>query len=486
MPAFVVPDPYRRLGHRAYTAPTPRDERPVNEPAPAPTPAPLTGHDPVPEAATRSGRLRERTDELELFISGLLAFALLAVPGYLFDAWARSSLHTEGMYFQMLWFGFSISVGMCYVLAVALIIHLTVRGYWIGLIGLKSHFPGGIDWDRLPRMGAVTRAFLQARDGGLDGSIERADRLATMLFSTTLLAVQTLAGTLVLAVLTLGLAMVIGAPSGGSDDIAMLVLCTVLAAMLALAIIPGMLEKAIARRRVRGQPHERPQRLLQGLLAALQRVPLLRLMQTMQLTMQSNLRSRSFMAAYLFAVLVAMLLAAVQVMGSLKFSLFNRYQVVTEAAVEHGMLSAHYESMRSPHDLLLPYPMIPSDTISGSRLRVFIPHRPQRDNPLARRHCTALPEARNEATGQQAADAAVECLSRLWQVELDGAPVDLHDFVPMERRDLDMRGLVGYLPTAGLAPGRHDLDLVWNATGGERGAGRRRAFRIPFWYAPDP
>ncbi|KAG0739753.1 hypothetical protein G6F24_017241 [Rhizopus arrhizus] len=92
---------------------------------------------------------------------------------------------------------------MCYVLAVALIAHLTVRGYWIGLSGLKSHFPKGIDWQRLPQMGPVSRAFLKARDGGLDGSIERADRLATMLFSTTLLAVQTLAGTLVMAVLTL-------------------------------------------------------------------------------------------------------------------------------------------------------------------------------------------------------------------------------------------------------------------------------------------
>ncbi len=458
----------------------------MNESAPAPQPAPLAGHDPIPEATAHPHRVRDRTDELELFISGLLAFALLAVPGYLFDAWARSSLHTEGMYFQMLWFGFSISVGMCYVLAVALIIHLTVRGYWIGLIGLRSHFPDGIDWARLPRMGAVTRAFLQARDGGLDGSIERADRLATMLFSTTLLAVQTLAGTLVLAVLTLGVSMVIGALSGGADHVAMLALCSVLAAMLALAVAPGILEKIVARRRARGQPHERPQRLLEGMLAALQRVPLLRLMQAMQLTMQSNLRSRSFMAAYLFAVLVAMLLAAVQVMASLKFSLFNRYQIVTEAAVEHGMLSAHYESMRSAHDQLLPYPMIPSDTISGAQLRVFIPHRPQRDNPLARQHCTALPDARNEAAGQQAANAAVECLSRLWQVKLDGTPVDVQGFVPMERRDLDMRGLVGYLPTRGLAPGRHDLELVWNATGGERGGGRRRTFRIPFWYAPDP
>ena len=447
---------------------------------------PVAEVDPAPEATARFGRLRERTDELELFISGLLAFALLAVPGYLFDAWARSSLHTEGMYFQVLWFGFSISVGMCYVLAVALIAHLTVRGYWIGLIGLKSHFPKGIDWERLQHMGPVSRAFLKARDGGLDGSIERADRLATLLFSTTLLAVQTLAGTLVVAVLTLCAAMAISALAGGAERVGMTVVATVLSSLFALALVPAVLERVIARRQRRGQSSDRQQRWLQCFLGAMQRVPLLRLMQAMQLTLQSNLRSRSFMAAYLLAVMVAMVLGGVQVLGSLKFSLFNRYQVMTDEAVEHGMLSAHYESLRSAHDQLLPYPMIPSDTISGSRLRVFIPHRPQRDNPLARQRCTALPGARNEATGMQAANAAVECLSRLWQVQLDGTPVDLHDFMPMERRDLDMRGLVGYLPTAGLAPGRHDLSLVWNAEGGTRGGDRRREFRIPFWYAPDP
>ncbi|MFH7572231.1 hypothetical protein, partial [Pseudomonas syringae group genomosp. 7] len=86
-------------------------------------------------------------------------------------------------------------------------------------------------------------------------------------------------------------------------------------------------------------------RWLQRFLAGLQRIPLLRLMQTMQLTLQSNLRSRSFMAVYLLAVMVAMVLGAVQVLGSVKFSLFNRYQVMTDEAVEHGMLSAHYESM---------------------------------------------------------------------------------------------------------------------------------------------
>ena len=70
-------------------------------------------------------------------------------------------------------------------------------------------------------------------------------------------------------------------------------------------------------------------------------------------------------------------------------------------------------------------------------------------------------------------------------ITLDGKPVNLADFVPFERRDLEMRGLVGYLPLQGLAPGRHDLHLVWHAQGESTGPDRRREYRIPFWYTPD-
>lgn len=456
----------------------------MNESSAADRCEPAGSAGPVVRATASYSRVRDRTDELELFISGLLAFALLAVPGYLFDAWARSSLHTEGVYFQALWFAFSIAVGMCYVLAVALIVHLAVRGYWIGLIGLKSHFPGGIDWDRLSMLGPVSRAFLRQRDGGVDGTIERADRLATMLFSTTLLCVQTLAGTLVIAVVSLAVAMAIGAMFGDGDRITLGIVAVLMIGLLGLALLPMALEKSIARRQARGLETGRQQQRLQAFLVAMQRVPMLRLLQTMQWTLQSNLRGRSFTVLYISAVMLAMVLAVLQVYGSMKFSLFNRYQVITEEAVDHGMLGAHYESLRSAHDQLLPYPMIPADTISASRLRLFIPHRPQRDNPVARQRCSGA--GHNQAQGAQAATAAVACMALLWTVQLDGAAVDLHDFVPMERRDLDMRGVVGYLPMTGLAAGRHDLRLVWNADGGQRGPGRRREYSIPFWYAPEP
>ena len=132
-------------------------------------------------------RLRERTDELELIVSGLLAFALLTAPGRVFDSWAAHSAHVEGPFDYALMFGFVIAVGLSYSLAFAFIIHLAIRGYWIALIGLKSTFPEGIRWDRIPLMGVVSQAFYRDRIGDLGRTIDRADRAASILFAMAIL-----------------------------------------------------------------------------------------------------------------------------------------------------------------------------------------------------------------------------------------------------------------------------------------------------------
>src|SRR5690606_36320428 len=97
-----------------------------------------------PKTRVAFERLRERTDELELIMSGLLAFTLLTVPGKIFDAWARNSTHLDGANDVVLRFVFLIAVGLCYSLAIAFISHLAIRGYWIALIALKATFSEGI------------------------------------------------------------------------------------------------------------------------------------------------------------------------------------------------------------------------------------------------------------------------------------------------------------------------------------------------------
>lgn len=446
-------------------------------------PVPAADNQP-PGSRVAFERLRERTDELELIISGLLAFTLLTVPGRLFRSWAASAVHVEGLYDYALQFGFLVSAGLSYALAFAFIIHLAIRAYWIGLIGLKSTFPDGIRWARVPFMGEVARAFYQARVGDLAGTIDRADRAASILFAMTILIAVTIAWVGVLAFALILLGGIVGSAFEGGQEVTRFVLVAAYVLFIVTGVARLLLERVIARRQAAGRPSPGLQRTTRGLLRVLGIVIPQRLIMPVQLTLQSNLNGRGFMAVYVVVIALAMVIGSVQVLNSSMFSMINRYDVLTSESVDNGMLSAHYESMRSDHDLMLRYPMIPSDRIAEAHLRVFIPHQPRRDNPLARTGCPALPKGRNRAEGQVAADQGRACIASFWRATLDGKPLALDDFLPIERRDLGMRGLVGYVPIGGLPPGRHDLHLVWNAQGGTRGPMRRREFRIPFWFTP--
>lgn len=446
-------------------------------------PAPANGDAAPPATRVAFERLRERTDELELIMSGLLAFTLLTVPGRIFDAWARNSVHLEGTSDVVLRFVFLVGVGLCYSLAFAFISHLAIRGYWIALIGLKATFPDGIRWDRIPLMGEVSRPFYQKVVGDLGVSIDRADRAGSILFAMTILVALLMIWIGVLTVAGSLLCVLIGSLFADSERATRIAMVVIYVVFMLASVAPMVLEKLVTRRTAAGRSSPGLARLTRAALRTIGSIMPQRLISSIQLTLQSNLPSRRFMVVYVLVIALAMVFGGIQVVNSTSFSMLNNYDVITTEAVDHGMHSAHYESMRSEHDVLRIYPMVPSDRISDTHLRLFIPHRPQIDNRYARDACP-LPADDRATTGARAAQRAVDCLASLWTVTLDGEPVPLQDFVPAERRDLELRGLLGYIAIADLAPGRHDLHLLWNAGGGKEGLLREREYFIPFWFTP--
>ena len=443
----------------------------------------------VPEPAPQHGRiaferLRERTDELELLVSGLFAFALLTLPARVLDAWVRASIHVDGALDLALRFGFQVGVGLGYALGFAFLAHLAIRAYWVGLIGLKSTFPEGIRWERVPMMGSVTRPWYQRQVGDLGQTIDRVDRAASILFAMTTLVALLLVWVGLLASLGLLLCGLVGSLFEERERATLIAIGVGYVLFLAVGMAPVLLDRIVSRQEAAGRPADRRRRLTERLLRVLGWIFPQRLISAVQFTLQSNLPGRGFMAIYIAVFVLAMASSLVLLMGSTRLSLFDSYEVLTTEAAEHGMLGAHYESLRGDGDRLAFYPMIPADRVSETHLRLFIPHRPQRDNPLARELCGTLRGGRNEARGVDAASAARDCLSALWTVTLDGAPVPLDEFVATERRDLGMRGLLGYVEVSGLRTGLHQLRLEWNTAGGEHGALRRREYRIPFWFTP--
>lgn len=429
-------------------------------------------------------RLRERSDELELLISGALAFALLTLPSRLFEAWVGNEVHAEGV----LWFGLQVgcmlAIGLCYALGIAFVTHLAIRGYWVGLIGLKANFPNGIQWDRLPLVGPVSRAYYRTMLGDLGDVIDRVDRTASVLFASTIIVAIGLVWTGLFGVVMVVPSLLIGLLFEDRDKATFICFGAINAIVIAITIGIAVLDKLVARREAQGQPTPGLQRMTLALLRILTPLLPLRLIAPVQLTLQSHLGARGFALVYYVVPTVSLMFGAAHIVGSVGFSMLSPYPVLTSEAVDHGMASAHYESLRGPDDVMLRYPMIPSDRIEARQLRLFIPHRARLDNPLARTACPGLEKGHNEAEGIAAARQATACLGSMWTVTLDGAPVQLGAFLPAERRDLGMRGLLGYIDLRNKAPGRHDLRLVWNGASEEKGPQRKREYVIPFWYDP--
>lgn len=434
----------------------------------------------APQPRIAFERLRERTDELELIISGLIAFALLAVPSRLFEAWAQADVHAGTFGQFVLMFGYFVGSGLCYTLAGAFIVHLAVRGYWVGLIGLKACFPDGIRWERIGTLGPISRAYYRARLPDLMSAIDRADRAASVLFAmATLVGLLILwSGVALIAVLVLG--WLFGLASGAGTSIALMAAFAFYVVVMGVVTLGALVDAVLVRRRPALAQLPWLRRLVERLLAFHGWLLPQRLVLPVQLTLHSNTSGRVFVLALFTVMFIAPLVGLGHVIGSRAFTVAGAYEAIDADAVEHGMASAHYEDQRGPRDRLLRWPMIPSDQVGRAHLRLFIPHLPARDNPLLASRCPA--PTGDDAGAARAARLA--CLAGLWTVTLDGDPVDLGTFLPAERRDLGLRGLQGYLPMAGLAAGRHDLVLVWNPGGDERDDEREFRYRIPFWLSP--
>lgn len=424
-------------------------------------------------------RLRERTDELELIISGISLVALVTLPGWLFERLMILEPHAEGPRAALIAIGLHLGIGLSYTLAGAFLVHLAVRAYWVGLIGVKATFPDGVRWSNVRSLGPVARAFYARRVAGLDDAIDGADRFASIIFMlVSLLIVSTLWIGLVL-LLVLGLASVLASVLAESarapEAVARAAMIGSLVVVMGIPILVLMLDRGLMRwLAADGALARRLTPVVQILVRIQDFIVPQRYLLPVQLSLEANLPRHVFAVAFSLLIAMSVLVGHLPREMAPRFAVFGNYDFMTSSDVETGLRSAHYENLRGINDRALRGPLIPSDMIADAHLRMFLPHLPERDNRVLRDRCPAASGSRER----------LACMARLWTIELDGHAVDTDTFLFAERRDLGMRGLLGYVPMAGITPGRHELSAVWNAGGGASGRTRRQEYRIPFWFSP--
>ena len=129
--------------------------------------------------------LQQESWQLELLISGLALFgiwqskSILHRVDYYFDVHLiRDYSFAANIFMKMLWAGWAIFL-------INLLIHIIIRGFWIGAIGLR-YVSGDVDYEALNYSKRFTDYF-KKRHGTFDDYIERLEKISSVLFSFTFL-----------------------------------------------------------------------------------------------------------------------------------------------------------------------------------------------------------------------------------------------------------------------------------------------------------
>jgi len=155
-------------------------------------------------------KLQEESWQLELIISGFAIFGLFSAfsPLELLFTESQNDGHT------LVSIVYVVALISCVILSFNLLLHVVLRGLWIGALGLR-YVSGDIDYDALNYSKKFT-SYLQKRIGSFDRYIARLENYCSIIFAISFLLVF-----YVLAFFfTIGAIAFIGKFLIGNDDIA--------------------------------------------------------------------------------------------------------------------------------------------------------------------------------------------------------------------------------------------------------------------------
>jgi hypothetical protein len=397
---------------------------------------------------------------MELLLSGAVVFGLAQLPGILGRLF--TSLHAGlGGELRMITLPLETYVLLSvHALLGTFLLHLVLRAFWIGLLGLESVFPQGIRWHKI-RLGAHTIRSYRESLGTLARSIDRADDLCSLIFSFGFLLVITF----VYAAAILGFSALLAFSIShlllqGSHVTA--TFWSIVGLILAIQIIVPVLDRRLGPRLV---PECLCDRSLRKLVKLNFSISPLRWLGPIQLTLSSNLTE----ARVTVAVFAVMTLLAVSQVGQTfadrgALRLDNRAYFPPDLR-EHGLDPRHYRERRDEGAIYAGFPSIQAEVLVGHYLDLFLPYYPRRHEAPRAQQCPDLaplrPEGlvildRSEPTPEQVQDAA-SCLGSLFQIFLDGSELKglVLDFAIEPGSSIP--GLMVRISTRDLLPGRHEL-----------------------------
>jgi hypothetical protein len=412
---------------------------------------------------SRFGSLHVRTFEAELLISGAVVFGLLQAPQIVNRFFDAALDRLEGHLRVLAAYGLTYCILVIYGLIGAFLIHLALRAFWIGLVGLESVFPGGIRWDRV-KAGPFFIRLARRKMMPLARAIENLDDLCSLIFSF---------GFLIIIVFLYSLAVVALSAAGGfaasriffGGRYSTELFWVLFGGILGLQIVASAVDRVVGPRvRENGVVG----RTIGASVSIWYAMSPMRWIGPIQLTLQSNTSSARVTTA-IVGVMIVLSAGMLGIMFAQSGQLhFNSLVYFPQSLREQGLDPRHYRDVREVAAIEPGFPSIQTDVVADPYLELFIPYWPRRDNPLIRETCPDVEPfryagfsfGRRDPAGDDATRAAANCIASLFVVELDGTTVDPSVFEFGIDRAAGREGILAHISLSDLAAGRHELVVL--------------------------
>ncbi len=446
----------------------------------------------VPEPLDRTGAgesrftgIHTRTYEAELLISGAVVYGLFQIAPSVPRFFEAVNWRLEGHQRLVAIYGQTYFSLVIYALIGAFLLHLTMRAFWIGLVGLESVYPEGVRWDSL-KAGPFFIKHARKRLGSLAGTIDRLDDLCSLIFSFGFMIVVVFLYTVVLLLVSAAIGFLSSFVLGREQDPR--VFWTVFVLLVGFQIVGAALDRALG---PKINPDGLGARFIAKMIAIAWATSPVRFIGQIQLTLQSN-TSNTRVTAVLMSVMLMLTFGLIGAMfvgeGIIRYDSLDFFPSNLREA---GVDPRHYRALRPPNSRPSSYPSIQSDLIDGPYIKLTIPYIPRRHNPLIREHCPDLEAFKPpglvfghlDPPETAAAREAIVCLASLFPIEVDGSALADPVFDYTREPGSGREAIVTYIPAAEFETGRHEIVVSMPSRGMTKGDPKDEPTRhvIPFW-----
>lgn len=406
--------------------------------------------------------MQEQSWEPEIFISGIILFALYQIPGLIrqlehFLINYSLSIFSAGSADELL-------ISLLLVANIWLIIgfttHLFLRSIWVAYIGLSFVYKKGIRTDRLRFRKQYDRLLFQ--NSGFTKTIHRLETICSTTFAVSFLLFMSILGAFfLLAITALFIALIIWLSPEQYTFYWVDPFLTVLALLYILDFVTLGWLKRIPYFSKAYYPVYR-------LMSWLTLSPLYR--RIYYGLVSNHSKWKAGLLIFIFIFISTFLAFSIRTDSNIADVLSLRL----DPKDDNSMYSGHYQNLMGdqPSNIV----QIPSDVIRDDFLRVFLVHRSAFERQFIKPLCNY--EERLDSMAEHI--LKLECLDAFYDLQINDQPI-APDFKYIKKLETNQEGLLAYLDIAHLEKGIHHLSVFYNFQHEDDKINMRKVAEVEFY-----